>query len=169
MRQLFTTTALAAVLMAGFPAAQAATQMYSFNGTLESGALLGESFSGQFSFDDAALTLSGEEYLNVDRLGMSFLGANWGLGQVDTGAVTEVKFVDGVFAGLSYNATLGTTGFSTIPGSFNASDAFVAYTTTLGNDGTANVIFAPVPEPSSYAMLLAGMAIMGVIARRRQS
>jgi hypothetical protein len=51
----------------------------------------------------------------------------------------------------------------------DATDAFVAYTTTLGNDGTGSLVYAPVPEPESYAMLLAGLAAMGVIARRRKS
>lgn len=169
MRHLVKSTTLAALLALALPAAQAATQFYSFSGTLESGALLGTSYQGQFSFDDAGLSLNGEQYLGVDSLAMSFLGSQWGLELADAGAVTEVKFVDGTFAGLSYNATLGGTGFSTIPGSFDATDAFAAYTTTLGNDGTGTMIYAPVPEPESYAMLLAGLAFMGVIARRRKS
>jgi hypothetical protein len=167
MRHMIKTTALAALLALALPAAQAATQLYAFSGTLESGALLGTSYQGQFSFDDASLTLTGEEYLGVDSLAMSFLGNQWGLALAE--AATEVKFVNGTFAGLSYNATLGATGFSTIPGSIDATDAFVAYTTTLGNDGTGSLVYAPVPEPESYAMLLAGLAAMGVIARRRKS
>ena len=169
MRHMIETTALAALLALALPAAQAAPQSYAFSGTLESGALIGNSYQGQFSFDDASLTLTGEEYLGVNSLSMSFLGSQWGLGLADAGAVTEVKFVDGAFAGLSYNATLGGTGFSTIPGSFDATDAFVAYTTTLGNDGTGNLIYAPVPEPESYAMLLAGLVAMGAFVRRRKS
>lgn len=169
MRHIVKSTALAALLLLALPASQAATQSYFFNGTLESGALMGNSYQGQFSFDDASLTLTGEEYLGVDSLAMSFLGSQWSLALADAGAVTEVKFVDGAFAGLSYNATLGDTGFSTIPGSFDATDAFVAYTTTLGNDGTGNLIYAPVPEPESYAMLVAGLALMGAMARRRRT
>lgn len=33
---------------------------------------------------------------------------------------------------------------------------------------TGNVLLAPVPEPETYAMLLAGLGMMGMIARRRQ-
>ena len=43
-------------------------------------------------------------------------------------------------------------------------------------DGTSSdgksqliVLTAPVPEPETYAMLLAGLGLMGVIARRRKS
>lgn len=170
MRSIFRTTALAALLVAVLPAAQAATQTYAFSGSLDSGALIGESFSGQFSFDDATLTLSGEEYLGVDTLGLNFLGANWGLGQLDAGALAEVKFVEGVFAGLSYSATLAGTSLSLVPGFMDTSDAFLAYTPSVGLEGAGNVIYAPVPEPQTYAMLLAGMAIMGTMAaRRRQS
>ena len=31
------------------------------------------------------------------------------------------------------------------------------------------VVFAPVPEPSSYALILAGMGAIGFVARRRKA
>lgn len=169
MRHIFKTTALAALLLVSVSAAQAAIQTYSFNGALESGALIGESYLGQFSFDDATLTLTGEEYLGVNSLNMSFLGSNWGLGQLEPGAVAEVRFVDGSFTGLSYSASLNGVGFSTIPGLVDGSDAFVAYSPATGLEGTGTLTLAPVPEPTTYAMLLAGLALMGTVARRRRS
>lgn len=36
------------------------------------------------------------------------------------------------------------------------------------DDMVVRVVFAPVPEPESYAMFLAGLGLMGVIALRRQ-
>jgi hypothetical protein len=39
--------------------------------------------------------------------------------------------------------------------------------TTSGGDYT--ITLAPVPEPETYAMLLAGLGLMGVIARRRKA
>jgi hypothetical protein len=165
MRNFIRTTALAAALLAVFPAAQAAT--YSFSGTMDSGALIGQSFSGLFSFDDSALTKAGEEYLGVGSLSMNFLGNVWDLSIRENGSVAEVKFYDGIFAGLSYSATWGTTGFTSAPGLSDTSDAFVSYDSQLGLSGGSSVIYAAVPEPESYAMLLAGLGLMGLIARRR--
>lgn len=165
MPKLLRITTLVSMLFAALPAAQAAT--YSFSGMMDSGSLIGESFTGLISFDDSALTTLGEEYLGVGSLSMSFLSATWDLFNLETGATAEVKFYEGVFAGLSYSATRGSTGFSTIPGSLDTSDAFVAYTSTIGDGGAGNVIYAPVPEPESYAMFLAGLGLMGLAALRR--
>lgn len=38
-----------------------------------------------------------------------------------------------------------------------------------GAEGSYTVTLAPVPEPETYAMLLAGLGLMGAVARRRQS
>ena len=168
MRHFIRTTALAAALLAAFPAAQAATQTYSFHGALDSGVFTTQTFSGQFSFDDTGLTNAGEEYLGVGSLNMSFLGNTWNFTHLDSGATAEVKFYDGVFAGLSYSATQAGTGFSAITGTFDSTDAFVAYTTS-SSAGAGNIIYAPVPEPETYAMLLAGLGLMGAVARRRRA
>lgn len=167
MRTILRSTVLATVLLAAFPSVQAATQSYSFNGTMESGHHSGQAFSGMFSFDDAMLSNTGEEYLGVGSLTMNFLGTPWNLTHLEVGAIAEVKFYEGAFAGLSYSATQGTTGFSAIPGTANTSDAFVAYDTSLGISGTGSINYAPVPEPEAYAMLLAGLGLMSLAARRR--
>lgn len=44
-----------------------------------------------------------------------------------------------------------------------------AFETTVPNTTAFTVIAAPVPEPESAAMLLAGLGLMGFMARRRQS
>lgn len=146
-------------------AAQAAVQTYSFNGTVESGSLLGESYSGTFSYDDATLMGSGEEWLAIDNLDMSFMSGNHT--EADAATPAEVGFLDGVFLGLSYSVDAAANPFSFIAGTADDSDAFFAYDATLpALSGTGNVVFAPVPEPGEWMMMLAGLGLVGLMARR---
>ncbi len=41
--------------------------------------------------------------------------------------------------------------------------------TALGSSYTANVVLTPVPEPETYALMLAGLGAIGFVARRRKS
>lgn len=156
MRHFLHTTALVAMLIAGHSAAQAATQSYSFAGTLNAA-----QFSGSFSFDDSLLTMfnASEPLLTVAPVSsffMSYAGASYSL--ADAWAAADVSYYDGAFLGLSYSNDA----MSFIPGSLGVSDAYVT-------DGlhAADVIYAPVPEPETYAMLLAGLGLVGAVARRR--
>ena len=49
-----------------------------------------------------------------------------------------------------------------VPGLLNTSDAYVT-----DGQNSADVIYAAVPEPESYAMFLAGLGLMGLAALRR--
>jgi hypothetical protein len=35
-------------------------------------------------------------------------------------------------------------------------------------DGAGSIVYAPVPEPETYAMMLAGLGLLGLAARRRK-
>jgi hypothetical protein len=155
MKAIRTLTAAAALLLAVLPAAQAATQSYSFEGTLNA-----VQFFGSFSFDDTALVpFDGSiTVAPVTNLSMSYGGTSYSL--LDAWATPDVSYNAGAFLGLSYSNDAMTF----VPGSVNASDAFVT-------DGlnSANVIYAAVPEPETYAMLLAGLGLIGGAVRRRQA
>lgn len=68
----------------------------------------------------------------------------------------------------------GTVGRTNLPpvSSFMANATGVNYTFTLSSAGLLSVgsnITTPVPEADSYAMLLAGLGVLGVVARRRKA
>jgi hypothetical protein len=78
----------------------------------------------------------------------------------------------------SYNAAFITGNGGTVGSAFNAlvagMDAGKSYlnihtTTFSGGEIRALLVLTPVPEPETYGMLLAGLALVGAIARRRKS
>ena len=145
---------MASILFAAMPSAHAATQTYSFSGTLDS-----SSFSGNFSFDDAALSLYDgfdAKYAPVTDFSMSYLGASYSLADVLDG-YAEVSYYGDAFAGLSTSVS----DLTFVAGMYGVGDAFVAT-----DFATADVIYAPVPEPQSYAMLLAGLGLLAFASRR---
>jgi hypothetical protein len=170
MRTTLRSTVLALTLLAGIPAAQAATQTWNFSGTLDSGHYSGQSFGGSFSFDDAALTGFADEWLTVGSLSLNFLGNSYTQADAAVGSTPEVSFYDGVFLGLSYSAGTSGDGFTFTPGYSSPAEAFVAYDTPAGFSGAGSLSYAqPVPEPETYAMLLAGLGLLGMLGRRRKS
>lgn len=89
---------------------------------------------------------------------VSLTGLNWALG-----------------AGNYWLAAVGQAGFSgTWPGGITGAGwAFTMnsptnWLPTSGNDNPAARITTAVPEPETYAMLLAGLGLMGAMARRRK-
>jgi len=81
-----------------------------------------------------------------------------GAGLTNTGSFQHLKSVI-YFSGTQYNDTLAW-GFATSHGYQNQ------YTKTTPFYVMA--VLSPAPEPETYAMLLAGLALMGSIARRRK-
>ena len=161
MKLKHTLIAAAIGLMAAAPAAQAAIQTWNFSGAIDSGSLLGETYSGSFSFDDAALTGIDAEWLSVANLSMTFNGSAYTQADVAAGAAVEVGYQDGVFLGLAYSIDSAANPFTFVAGKYDTSDAFFAY----GN-GAGNVIYASVPEPKDWMLLLAGIGLVGVMVER---
>jgi MYXO-CTERM domain-containing protein len=156
--------AVSTALLASITSSQAAEVSFDLNGLIDSGALIGQTLSGSFSFDDATLTGTGTEWIDVSQLNVNFLGDTWTLTNQE--APTQAAYVDGTFLGLSYSASNTNVAFSFIPGVSAVSEAFVAYDTPLGLSGSGSLIISPVPEASTWAMTLAGLLLLGFIRRR---
>lgn len=156
------------LMFAAFSPVQAAVQSYTFSGMMDSGHYINERFSGVISFDDATLTGAADEWLAIDSLTMSILGHTYTQADADAGSQAEVGYIDGALLGLSYSVTAANIGFSFIPGFADSSDAYIAYDTSQGLSGAGNVIYAPVPEPRDWMLMLAGLGLVGMMVGRNR-
>lgn len=152
------------LLFAAFAPAQAAVQTYTFSGSIDAGSLLGESYAGSLSFDDAALTGAGAEWLAVDRLSMNFMGSNFTQDDAVAPSIAEVGYYDGTFLGLSFSVDSAAYPFTFVTGSYDTSDAFF---TTDSSSGSLTYA-AAVPEPRDWMLMLAGLGLVGFAAARRR-
>lgn len=175
MRNLFTTSALLLALVAG----QAQAASYDLTGAVDSGPLAGTanaSFSGSFAFDDPVAGFDGD--VTLTRLTLDFNGQQYTLASAQAGSTPTAMFVAGMLSGVSFAAfSVGPGGMPYSPVQLNP-DWYGTGTYTLSYDlsgqntveGFGSYAFTPsaVPEPGSHALLLAGLAGIAVLARRRQ-
>lgn len=163
--------------------------------TLGSFAANADNFNFSYTFDDnqvvtGSLTgdLVGAFIQNIADVQVSLNGTQFS-GPLYSAAWNPATLDwDSAPAVVSTNAALNNFVFadSNVPTDFGASNYFMftndstygslAYANNTNNGGIAldsptnaswSLVAAPVPEPESYAMLLAGLGLMGVVARRR--
>jgi hypothetical protein len=158
-------TAVAAMLAGGSVAANAATtnlgaipvgQPTTFSGVVQGS---GTSINDLFTFNfDGANTASGYSVVNIP---LSFSGGEW---NTALATLTLMSNADGIVG--NSNDSLQLSYDSAITG-----PAYIQITgvTDGGNGGIYSGAIAAIPEPETYAMLLAGLGLMGAVVRRRSS
>lgn len=152
---------LLALALAGAGLAQAAT--YNFSGSFEN-APATPVLSGSFSFDDAVVAAGGlDGDFALTALSLIFQGQTYTLAQAASPSVT---FEGGLMTGP--NAAFTTpAGHTLLLQSFFGASSFTY--SVSGNEQLGNLSISAVPEPESYALMLAGLGIVGFLARRRKA
>jgi hypothetical protein len=158
---------LGCALLCDANSTQASMVYYDFNGAIDYGSLVGETYAGHFSFNDAGLAHTGFESVTLKSLSFNFLASNFGL--ANAAATATADFQDCTFLGVSYTVNTSNPTFSLYSGSLDTSDAGFAYTPSSGVAGYGSVTFtATVPEPEKYAMMLLGAAMVSFQIKRKQ-
>ncbi|MCQ9372644.1 DUF839 domain-containing protein [Methyloversatilis sp. XJ19-13] len=130
-------------------------------------------FASRDTFDAATGAAVGSAFTSPDNLaidanGNIYIIEDQGSGRANIWMGTDADR-DGIAENLAVWATLGTTGAEPTGLYFDLFDPNVAYVNvqhpSSGNDALFRI--AAVPEPETYVMFLAGLGLMGLMARRR--
>lgn len=158
----------------------------------------GSTVTGCLNIDqDQLVTLSSDQSLTYEAGGQAFIAGTDGdysrlsitvqdritdllVLNIDASADGFVSFTDGVDTSTLFDLDANGQNFFTITGPF----ATLSYTTFSDQAGTesdivsntaqvrfelGNDVTTPIPEPGTYALMLAGLGAVGFMARRRQS
>ncbi len=156
--------ALALTLLASAAVAQAATfNIGALGNTYQNSVDVSGSFEDLYTFTlPSQFTGLTGSYFAVDYVGLG-LDTYLTVGQGAPGVGSTVPLpITGSLSGLnvaSYQSTFNLT----------AGGAYWFKLSGYGEAASYTVTLAPVPEPETYALLLAGLGLMGAVARRRQS
>lgn len=174
MRNTLLTLIASAALMLAPALSQAAS--YTFSGQIDDGPLLGQAFAGSFEFDATSVTPTFEGNLPLSAFSMLLAGQTYTLASADAAPVAV--YYDGSFLGLSYidgdaADPLLRPFVALVPGFLSLTDAYLAYdrstNANAGEAGFGSFSVAVVPEPAALLLMLAGLGVVGGVARRRSA
>ncbi len=173
--KIASTVSLCGALMMIAPSSEAALVGYTFSGVTDSGSLLDTSYTGSFVYNDATLTNSGSELINLSSLSFNFLSSTaFTLANEDFTSTAD--FQNGVFLGVNYSVNNFEPKFSLGSGSATGSlgDARFSYQSVDGDDGfgsltyVADVAVSAVPVPAAVWLFTSVLAGFGAITRRKR-
>jgi hypothetical protein len=164
--------ALCSASLAFAGSTQAAMVNYSFSGTIDSGQLSGEVYSGNFTYDDFGLGNTGTESTVLSSLSLSFLGGNYDL--LDAAATPSADFLDGLLLGVTYTVNGMDPVFALVSGSGTGLPddvAYFAYDSISGDSGFGSLAFinqSTVDEPLPLALMAIGLVGFGLMRRGKE-
>jgi hypothetical protein len=116
--------------------------------------------SSGFSVVDVPLSVGGTNFDGIlTGLSLFSAGANGIVGGGDDTLLQSSTSTDGNSLSLNYDQPLSGASFITVTGISNGTAGAIY----------AGAVAAAVPEPETYAMLLAGLGLMGAVVRRRSN
>lgn len=169
------TVSLCGALMMVAPVSEAALVGYTFSGVTDAGSSIDAAYNGSFAYENATLTNTGSESINLSSLAFHFLSSAFTLANADVLAASTADFLDGVFLGVSYTVNSFEPTFSLILASGYGDVGYFSYAATLGDSGygslnyVADASVSPVPVPAAvWLFTSSALAGLGASTRRKR-
>lgn len=157
---------MGAILACSTFAASAAVVNKTWTGSVVSGPFSGQIATGSFSYDSDYVFLSGPTDigpLDGVSLEFNFLGQLFTEASDDSWPLTPtLSFQDGAPVSLDFLVSSGINNPQVVK--------FSTYALTMNGDGSYSSVInvTAVPEPETYALMLAGLALVGFAGKRRK-